>query len=54
MSRRDKIGLTILITLFLIFGALLVATLRPLSNTVRQPEDSVIVQQRIKNLEKSR
>lgn len=54
MTRKDKIGLGFLICLFVVFAALLVATLRPISNTVRKPEDSVIVQQRIKNLQKSR
>jgi hypothetical protein len=53
MSSRDKLGLAILISIFLLFGAVLVSSW-PRSTDARKLEDNVIVQQRMKNLEKSR
>lgn len=53
MSKRDKMGAAILIALFVALGVLL-AVFTERADKVYRPEDSPIVQQRIKNLEKSR
>jgi hypothetical protein len=50
MSRRDKLGLGILLTLFVIFCVLLAITIEPFGEP-RDPEDSVFVQTRIKHLQ---
>lgn len=52
MTKRDKIGVAVLIALFIFFIVALVMTLKPLGPSI-SPEQSVFVQQRIKNLEKS-
>ena len=54
MSRRDKIGLALLVVTFVLFVIALAWTVRPYSDTVRSPEESIFVQQRMKNIEKSR
>jgi len=54
MSRNEKIGLGALIAIFVLFVAILIATVRPFSNTIRSPEKSVFVEQRLINLQKSK
>jgi hypothetical protein len=53
MSRRDKIGLTILLGLFATFFALLRWTVTP-HGEPHSPEDSVFVKTRMKHLENNR
>lgn len=53
MTRRDRIGIVVLIALFVLLFVTLVLVSKPKGPAIR-PEDSVFVQQRIKNLEKSR
>lgn len=53
MSSRDKLGAAILILLFIVLGVLL-AIFTKRADNVYSPGDSPIVQQRIKNLEKSK
>jgi hypothetical protein len=51
LTRRDKIGLAILISIFLVFGLILaVMTERPTGET-RGFENNVLIEQRMKNLE---
>ena len=52
MTRKDKIGVVILIGLFIIFGIALALTTKPFGES-HDPQDSFFVQQRIRNLEKS-
>jgi hypothetical protein len=53
MTRRDKIGIAGLIALFVTFTAALVWTAQPRVES-HDPSESFFVQQRIRNLEKSR
>lgn len=53
MTKQDKIGLVVLITLFVAFATILVFSW-PRATETRKLEDNVIVQQRMINLEKSR
>lgn len=53
MTRRDKIGIGVIIALMALLGVVLVWTFRPMGTANRSFEDSVIVQQRIINLQKS-
>jgi hypothetical protein len=52
MTRRDKVGLLILIVLFIVLGSILFWTVTPFGPGYR-PQDSIFVQQRIINLQKS-
>jgi hypothetical protein len=54
MTRRDKVGLGVLIALFVLFAVLLVWTLRGTAKPGHAPEDSIFVRQRIINLNKSK
>jgi hypothetical protein len=54
MSRDEKLGLGALILLFLLAFAILFYTVTPAGTNKGGAADSVIVQQRLKNLEKSR
>jgi hypothetical protein len=54
MTKRDKIGLAVLITLFVVFCVTLAVVLRDPAGDVRDPSESVFVRQRIINIEKSR
>lgn len=51
MSKRDKIGLGILIALMVAFCLVLIWTVKGFGGQARSPEDSVFVQQRIKILQ---
>ena len=50
MTRKDRIGLYVLLGLFAAFGLLLYFTVDRPSGTTRSIENNVIVEQRIKNL----
>ena len=54
MTRRDRIGLYVLVGLFSVFGLLLYFTVDRPSGTTRGIENNVIVEQRIKNLNSRR
>jgi len=54
MTTRDKIGAVILVLLFVFLAGAIVLFSPPRPDKTFSPEDSPIVQQRIKNLEKSR
>jgi len=54
LTFRDKVGLVILVLLFVVLFAVLWFTLKPYGPESRSPEESVIIQQRMRNLEKSR
>jgi hypothetical protein len=53
MTKRDRIGVVVLIALFVILIVTMILISKPAGPAIR-PEESVFVQQRIKNLEKSR
>lgn len=50
MTRKDRIGLYVLVGLFSMFGLLLYFTVDRPSGPTRSIENNVIVEQRIKNL----
>ena len=53
MTQNEKIGLGVLVAFFIALAIALVMTFKPMGpRTGGTPEDSVIVQQRIKNLQK--
>lgn len=54
MSTRDKIGVVILITLFVILGVVLVWVTPQPQGAGHDPGDSPIIQQRIIHLERHR
>lgn len=54
MTRRDKVGLGVLIALFVFLIVTLVYTFRPFGNASRSPENSVFVEQRLINLHKGK
>ncbi len=54
MTRKDRIGLYVLLGLFAMFGLLMYFTVDRPSGTTRSIENNVIVEQRIKNLESRR
>ena len=54
MTKRDIMGIIFLIVLFAIFIGILIATVRPMSNKRFGTDNNVFVQQRLKNLEKSK
>lgn len=53
MAKRDKIGVFVLVLLFVIFCVVLLSVFKEPSAPARSPAESVIVKQRIVNLEKS-
>ena len=53
MSREEKIGLGALIFLFILAGVILLYTIVPAGTNTGGAADSVIVQQRVKNLQQS-
>lgn len=53
MTKRDQIGVIVLIVLFVVLIVTFIVTSKPAGPAIR-PEESVFVQQRIKNLEKNR
>lgn len=52
LSQRDKVGLGIIIALLLALMGALVLTMSPPQGGAGSPEESVFVQQRIRNLQK--
>ncbi len=53
MSRSEKIGLVSVVILFALFALGLILTLRPAGNATGGAEDSVLVKQRIQNLQQN-
>ena len=54
MTTRDKIGVVVIVVLFVVLILILTWTIRPHSDTVHAPEDSIFIQQRMINLQKSK
>lgn len=54
MTTRDKIGVAVLLGLFVAFCLILVWTIRPMGPSSHRPEDSPFVKMRMIHLEKSR
>ena len=54
MTTRDKIGVVVIVVLFVVLILILTWTVRPHSDTVHAPEDSIFIQQRMINLQKSK
>lgn len=57
MTRRDMIGTIVLIALFVVLTVIVVLTTKPKGDPTKdpvEPEDSFFVQQRIRNLQKSK
>lgn len=52
LSKRDKIGLGVIIGLMVLLLTAFALTLRPPQGNAKGPEDSVFVKQRMKNLQK--
>ena len=50
ISKRDQIGVFVMVGLFFVFGLLLYFTTDRPTGNLRSLEDNVIVEQRIKNL----
>lgn len=53
MTKQEKIGLGVIVLLFLLFVGILVVTVKPMSDTERDFETNIFVEQRMKNLQKS-
>lgn len=51
LSKRDRIGLLLLVGLFCVFGILLLVTVDRPTGPSRGFQNNVIVEQRVKNLE---
>ncbi len=54
MTSRDKLGVVVLLLLFVLFGVALYFTVRPKSTERRGFGDNVLVEQRMINLQKSK
>ena len=57
MTRRDMIGTIVLIALFVVLTVIVIFTTKPKGDATKdpvEPEDSFFVQQRIRNLQKSK
>ena len=54
MSSKDKIGVTVIIGVLLFLGLALLITFQRPTGPLRDFDENVIVQQRIKNLERNR
>lgn len=52
MTNRDKLGAAVMITLFAIFFAILYWTIKPPSSNPGSFNKNVIIEQRVKNLNK--
>lgn len=52
MTNRDKLGAAVMITLFAIFFAIMYWTMKPPSGSPGSFENNVIIEQRVKNLNK--
>ncbi len=52
MTTNEKIGLGVLVSLFVVFCAVLVWTFQPAGGEAKDVEDSIFVQQRVINLQK--
>lgn len=52
MTTRDKIGIGMIIALFAVLILGILWTVRPYSDKIHAPEDSIFIQQRMRNLEK--
>ncbi len=52
-KKRKTIGIVILIILFVIFIGILIYTIRPFSPNVKSFDKSLVIKQRIINLDKS-
>ena len=52
MTQKEKIGVVVLIGLFIVFIVALAITTRPMGPG-HDPQDSPIIQQRLRNLEKN-
>lgn len=51
LTRRDKIGLAILISIFVVLGIILAVTTDRPTGEVRGFENNVLIEQRMRNLE---
>ena len=51
LTRRDKVGLVVLISIFIVFGIILALTTDRPTGEVRGFENNVLIEQRMKNLE---
>lgn len=54
MTNRDKVGAVVMIALFLVFFAILYWTITPPASSPGSFDSNVIIEQRVKNLNKSR
>ena len=54
MSTRDKLGIVILVTLFGVLAAIMVWRANPPQGAPRSMQDSVVVQQHLKNLQQGK
>lgn len=54
MTKRDKIGLVIIVALFLIFGFILYWTIERPTGPTRDLENNVIIERRMRILEQQR
>lgn len=54
LSRRDRVGVFVLILLFVVFVLIMIWRAHPPFGSAKSPEDSVFVQQRLKNLQKGK
>lgn len=53
MTQKEKIGIGVLVGLFVVLGILLLLTLRPIGNRNGSAEDSYFVQKRVQTLQQS-
>ncbi len=51
LSKRDRLGLGILISILVLFGIILAATTKRPTGEVRGFENNVLIEQRMKNLD---
>ncbi len=54
LSRRDRIGLMVLLGLFCVFGILLFLTVERPSGPLRNFENNAVIEQRMKNQQQER
>jgi len=52
VTTNEKIGLGVLVSLFVVFCAVLVWTFQPVGGEAKDVEESIFVQQRVINLQK--
>lgn len=53
MTKQEKIGLGLLVLLFVLFVGILVVTVKPFDEGERDFETNIFVEQRMKNLQRS-